>query len=98
MLTQAEEEGLLQTLAPSQLQLQAEKRIHPLPCDKKQTPGISNYNYCGSVVRKIINQIAISKVYKEENRSQAAVTEVKNSQGMEGGQGRQDNSHKFIFN
>lgn len=36
-LMQAEEEGLLQILAPSQLQLQAEKRIYPLPCDKKQT-------------------------------------------------------------
>lgn len=24
----------------------------------------SNYNYCGSVVRKIINQIALSQVYK----------------------------------
>lgn len=66
MFMQAEEEGLLQILALSQLQLRAEKRIHPLPCDEKQTPGISNYNYCGSVVRKIINQIAISKVYKEE--------------------------------
>lgn len=45
------------------------------------------------MVRKIINQIAISKVYKEGgkwegNGSQTAVTEVKSSQGMEGRRAR----------